>query len=329
MTIARPQSLPEPGASQIPRRRDVPLPQGRICLQPRDVDLLTDLHAYGCMLRGQIQELYFGSVPRANLRLRQLFDARYVVRAALPLPSEIGVPSGCQFAYLLGPAGIPVVAARRGTDPADIRRQQRHGTPAYLQHTIEIVNIRLAAEAAARSCPDVRLERFLPERLCQHAYQYREHEGGAHSGHAGWRREVYKPDAVMLLNQAGTAAGFAIEVDLGHTSSGEFLLKSRIHARYATSGLFARRYGVEKTRTLCVTTSAKRRDNLRRLLEKEGNAGFWFSTFAAIREEGLLGAVWYAPKNPTPARLLPMNTAALTPESDTHDTADAVKGVEG
>ena len=286
-------------------------------LQTRDEDILEALEAYGCMRRDQIQRLYFGSVVAANLRLRTLFDWKYVARVTLPLPSGSDAPPGCQAIYMLGPAGIPIVAARTGMDPADIRRRLRHGTPSYLLHTLEVVGFRLAAEEAVRSCPDVRLERFIPERLCQHAYQYREQEGGASGGDGGWRKEVYKPDAVMLLAYEGDQAGFAVEIDLGHTSSGEFLTKSRIHARYAASGLFLRRYGAEKARTLCVTTSDKRRDNLRLLLEKEGSDHFWFSTFADIRREGVLGAVWYSPGQAAPARLLPIHADVLLLAGDT------------
>ena len=277
-----------------------------MCLQARDVQMLVELHAYGCMLRGQIQELYFGSVQRANTRLRQLYDARYVVRADLPLPSCMDTPTGCQAAYMIGPKGIPIVAAQTGQDTAEIRRQIRHGTPSYLLHTVEIVNFRLAVEAAVRAHPEVRLERFLPERLCQHSYEYREQaQGSAEEAGANWRTEVYKPDAVLLLAWAGGQAGYAVEIDLGHTSSGEFLTKSRIHARYARSGLFARRYGMEKAGTLCVTTSARRRDNLRGLVAKEDNSHFLFSTFADVRAGGALGPAWHTPTGDTPVSLLP------------------------
>lgn len=301
MTRAAPPNPPASG-SKTRRSRDVPTLRGGVLLQPRDIYLLVDLHAYGCMLRGQIQQLYFGSVQRANARLRQLFDACYVARAEMPLPSFSDAPSGCQMAYLLGSAGISVVAARLGIDPAEVRRQQRHGTPAYLLHTVEIVNLRLAAMEASKLCPEMRIERFLPERLCQHTYQYRERE--AEADEAVWRREVYKPDGVMLLEYPGGKAGFAIEVDLGHTSSNEFQIKTRIHARYARSGLFQRRYGMEKVSTLCVTTGATRRDNLCRLLEREGESHFLFSTFTDIRQQGFFGSVWHRPEHPASLHLL-------------------------
>lgn len=268
------------------------------------MQLLVDLHSYGCMLRGQIQQLFFGSVQRTNTRLRQLFDARYLNRAELGLPSCVGAPTGCQTAYLIGPAAIPIVAAQTGQDTAEIRRMQRHGTPAYLLHTIEIVNFRLAVEAAVRACADVRLERFLPERLCQQTYDYRQHAEGTEAAGTKWRTEVYKPDAVLLLAWDGGQAGYALEIDRGHTSSSEWLIKSRIHARYASSGLFARRYGRDKAATLCVTTSSARRDNLRALLARDGNDRVKFSTFGEVQAGGVLGPIWRTVTQDTPRTLL-------------------------
>jgi hypothetical protein len=274
----------------------------RTCLQQRDIDLLVDLHSFGCMLRGQIQALYFGSVQRTNARLLRLLRARYVSRAVLPLPTCMGIPNGSQAAYMLGVAGIPVVASRMGIDPTEVRRQQRHGTPAYVSHTVEVVQFRLALEDAARSDPTANVDRFLPERLCQHAYQYRE-GGQEESGEGPWRKEVYKPDAVFLLSWPDGAAGFALEIDLGHTGTAALAATFRIHARYAASGLFEKRYLVEKARTLLVTTSAARRDHLKALAAKEGSRRFWFSTFAELAAGGVLGPVWHAPFESVPQRL--------------------------
>ena len=288
------------------------MPLAPVCLQPRDVQMLIDLHQYGCMLRGQLQALYFGSVQRTNKRLRQLFDSRYIDRLEVPLPSYLTMPAACQSIYQLGYAGIPIVAAATGVDAADIRRQLRNGTASHLRHSLEIVSLRLGVEAAVRIHIDVRLDAFLPERLCQHSYDYRERADGVEGER--WQRDVYKPDAVLLLAWSGGAAGYAVEIDLGHTSSGEFLTKSRIHARYANSGLFARRYGRQKVGTLCLTTSVKRRDNLRALLAEENNDRFLFSTFAEVREGSVLGSVWRRAAEETPVSLLSTSCSSETTE---------------
>ena len=253
---------PAEAASRVRRRSNSPEPSRRMVLQPRDIALLTEVYAYGSMLRGQIQALHFGSVPRTNARLRQLYDGRFLQRAQLELPATSPVATGCQFGYLLGPAGIPIVAAELGIDPADVRAQLRRGTPGYLLHTIDIVTFRLAVEASARTCAAVQLKQFLPERLCRHAYEVRPKTADGQARESRWHLEVFKPDAVFLIAHNGVLTGFAVEIDRGHTSASEFSCKLAIHARYAATGLFTGRYGAHCAGTLIVTTSARRRDNL-------------------------------------------------------------------
>ncbi len=273
-------------------------------LQPRDIALLSDIYAHGSMLRGQIQALHFGSVPRANARLRQLHDAGFLKRAQLSLPSAMDVSTGCQYAYLLGPGGIPIVAGVLGLDPDDVRAQLRRGTPGYLLHTIEIVTFRLALEAAARASDSVVLERFCPERLCRHAYEVRERSLTKGNPETRWRREICKPDAVFITARVGVRNGFTVEIDLGHTSASEFTLKLGIHSRYAASGLFSGRYGTEFAGTLIVTTSEIRRDNLAAIAVKQPSQIFRLTTFGDIRRHGAFGPVWHSPGMTHPQCLL-------------------------
>jgi len=44
------------------------------------------------------------------------------------------------------------------------------------------------------------------------------------------------------LSSHGATHAFAVEIDLGHTSSAEFARKLEIHALYATHDLFQKRY---------------------------------------------------------------------------------------
>ena len=258
-------------------------------LQPRDIRLLEDLYGYGCMLRSQIQTLHFGSVQRANARLLQLFQAGYIVRAEMPIPTSQGVSSGYQFAYLLGSKAIPYVAATTGIDPELIRQQLRKGTPGYLLHTIEIVNFRLSVETAARSNPEIELIQFVPERLCRHSYRYRLHEQGAET----WHTEVYKPDAVVLLSSRGQKSGYSVEIDLGHTNSKEFMTKLQIHTRYSqTPELFENRYGMKKKGILVITTGSLRKANLLSLAEKTDCKLVRITTFDELRKLGAFEKIW-------------------------------------
>ena len=265
----------------------------RVDLQERDMSLMADLHAFGCMLRHQVRALHFGSGSRANSRLLLLERAGYVARVSFPLPLCMGTAGALESAFMLGPAGIPVVASRLGTDPAEVRRQQRRGTPSYFAHTVEIVQFYLSLREATKS-GDVSLDSYLPERLCQHAYEYR---SAARPGGAAWKKEVYKADSVFVLSASGRSAGFALEMDLGHVSSAGFRATVEVHGRYREGGLFNRRHGVPQAGALVVTTSAARLENLAGVIRETGSGLFSLTTFAELSERGALGNIWHAPSD--------------------------------
>lgn len=286
--------------SRLPHTR---APRGRVCLQERDVALLVELYQFGCLLREHIQARFFGSKPRANARLRQLYDGHFVERADLPEATAAGQCDGLPAVYLLGTTGVPVVASQLGEDPATIRQSLRKGTPAYLQHSLEIVRFHLALEASLRDQPGVTLHCFLPKRRCRHAYEVRR-KSESDAQKKPWRTEVYKPDAVFALACSGTVHAFAVEIDLGHTSSAEFARKLEIHARCAVSGQFVKRFDTVKTATLIVTTSPQRRDNLRRIAHAQAGLRFLFATFADIQAQGIPASIWHTPDGADPVALL-------------------------
>ena len=253
-------------------------------LEERDKQLLCDLYLHRNMTRGQIEALYFTSTPRANARLRQLFDHGFVGRHYLP-----AAPFGAQAIYSIGKAAVPVVARQLDAETAEVARQQRRGrTPTFIEHTLEIVNLWLAFREAVKGRDDVEIERWLPEILCRHEYEMRE------VGSGRWRKEVFKPDAFVRLRdrRSGEYFNFFLEVDLGHTSSRQFLGKLRGHERYLQSGLFAQVFGEDSFKTLVVTTTPKRLTNLRALIAEQESDLFWFTTFEHWDEDSINSVVW-------------------------------------
>ena len=154
-------------------------------LGPRDETLLAALFLNRTMTRGQIQALFFTSVPRCNARLRQLFDWGYLSRTYLPT-----APFGSQALYCVGKAGVPLVLekmARAGirADEADIRAQCRRPALSLLEHTLAIGDVYIAVQKALAAQPQARLEHWLPERFCCHEYEVRRTEGTTASGPGG------------------------------------------------------------------------------------------------------------------------------------------------
>ncbi len=249
------------------------------------------------MTRGQIQALFFSSVPRCNARLRQLFDWGYLSRAYLPT-----APFGSQALYCAGRAAFPLIRQYLDltglrADEADIAAQCRRPALSLLEHTLAIGDVYIAVQNALAVHAHIRLDHWLPERFCRHGYEVRRADGSAGAGTGRWRKEVFQPDAFLRLTRGASPAArnLFLEVDRGHTNSRQFARKLRTHAHFLGGGLFADVFGWPDFHTLVVTTGQKRLDNLRALAEQEANGLFWFTTFEAIDRSGLLAPIWRAP----------------------------------
>jgi hypothetical protein len=278
MTNPKASSNPNPGA----RSRFAPDPRNGLRLEPRDEELLLTLYQHAAMARGQIQTLFFGSVPRCNARLRQLFDWDFVIRYFPPRSRW-----GAEAVYLPGKAAVPLIAARLELEEPDVRKQCRTRTPTFLEHTLAIVDFYLALRTAVSEAPTIEIETWLPEMLCRHEYDLRA-PGGA------WRKEAFKPDAFVRLGIGDPPEyrSFFVEIDLGHTSSGQFLGKLDGHLRYLQSGLFAETFDCDRFATLVVTTTPARLQNLQSLAAERRSDLFWFTTFAQIEKAGGLAPIW-------------------------------------
>ena len=110
---------PTPGARQSRFERAQKTERGKLWLMERDELLLTELFVHQVMSRGQLQELYFGSVPRCNARLRKLFDHGYVTRDFHPM-----APYGTQGIYRIGPKAMTIVAQRLDMDAAYVKPRE-------------------------------------------------------------------------------------------------------------------------------------------------------------------------------------------------------------
>lgn len=282
-------------ARQPPRSRFKPQATAGLRLEPRDEQLLCDLFLQRAMSRGQIQTLYFSSLVRCNARLRQLFDHRYVARYYSP-----AAPFGAQAVYTIGKAALPLVARLLEMELPEVSRfYRRSKTPTFTEHTLAVVDIWIAFRDAVARTEGVEIERWVPEMLCRHEYEIRAGNGGR------WGKEAFKPDAFVRLTRhsADDHLNFFIEVDLGHTSSRQFLGKLLTHRRYLESGLFQQTFGGDSFRTLVITTGGRRIRNLSALAEEKKSDLFWFATFGAVQRLGVLNPIWNMPSQAQPVTL--------------------------
>ncbi|BDI31464.1 hypothetical protein CCAX7_35150 [Capsulimonas corticalis] len=274
-----------------PRSRFTAKPERGLVLGPRDDSLLLDLFLCRVMSRSQIQSLHFGSVPRCNGRLRQLFDWGYASRYYMPT-----APYGAQALYSLGIAGVPRVSRLLGSQglelsASDVRAQRCRPALSLMEHTLAIADVYGAFRTAIADQDFLAWERWLPERLCAEEFEVRRKDNAAR-----WRQRIFRPDAYLRLGGQETEMRMDLffEIDLGHTNSRQFQNKIRAHAHYLSGGLFQQAYGSDGFRTLVVTTGAGRIGNLIRLAESEACQLFWFTTFDLMIQQPL-GAIWSVP----------------------------------
>ena len=123
-----------PAAGAAPARsRFVPDPGAAFHPQARDHDVVVETFRSRVLTARQAMALgYFGSLPRANARMRGLYDHALLRRLCSPIS-----PWGAQALYALGPAGVPLVTARLGLDPEEVRRDARVGAGvAFSEHAL-------------------------------------------------------------------------------------------------------------------------------------------------------------------------------------------------
>lgn len=255
-------------------------------LEPRDEQLLCDLFLQRLMSREQIERLYFTSTVRCNARLRQLFDHKLVRRLYPPM-----APYGAQALYSVGTAALPLIARQLDMDLPEVKRWNRvSSSPAYLEHTLAIVDAWLAFRDALQSDPQWEMETWFSELQCREDYEIKAPDGRVF-------KEAFNPDGFVRFahRELDEYHSYFLEIDRGHTSSGQFLKKLLIHERYLQSGLFQRRFKTETFKTLVITTGQRRVRNLLSLVEKEQSELFWFTTFEAIQAAGVLGTIWQRP----------------------------------
>lgn len=120
----------------------------------RDVSLLRDLALSHVLSRDQVLALgYFGSVTRANTRLRGLIELGFVRRLSTPFFGQ-GLYSATKRATdLVGENIAPLLASRLGS-------------PRFLQHALAVTNSRIAL--VAKSGGEWRFEQQLWRKANRH-----------------------------------------------------------------------------------------------------------------------------------------------------------------
>ncbi len=201
-------------------------------LTARDIRILRDLILSFLLSRDQIVTLYFGSVTRANARMRVLRN--------LGLVKVIDTPFFGQSLYVATPQAAEVVGERLAPLAAT-----RIGSPRFLQHALAVTNCRVAL-------------------LAKGATAWRFEQQATTSFRAGGKELEVRPDGLAIF-----ATGIvAIEVDLGHVAPAKFRQKLLAYDMFVRTGECLLKWG-EPSFTLVVTSGPLRASRLSRLTPKD------------------------------------------------------------
>lgn len=254
-----------------------------LILQERDRRILTACYHYRYLTRSQLQRLFgIGCVTRINLRLRKLWDHRYLERRFLP-----NVAGSAEAIYLLGNNGVSVVANMLGIDAEEVLQNRALNLAikeTTLPHDLAVNDFQIAITKEIDADKRFELKRWWDPRECEQPFK-------VSSGNETYTTTL-RPDGLLQILFGGQLYSFFVELDL--STSGLRKLKDKFvgYAQFLQLGLAKEAFGISKFYLLVITRTPERRENLR-TLANEANAQFtWLATEAELKVSPLTAAVW-------------------------------------
>ena len=297
-------------AIRRPRFRRASEPQA-FRLTDDDVHIVRQLAWHRFLQSTHIAALVGRSLDRTNDRLRGLFDHGYLDRPRAQLdyyPTSGSSP----MVYALADRGARLLIQRDGIDFANVEwsRKNRNAGRPFIEHQLEIMDLYVALECAARNRADVRL--IHPDELIA-AFPdkpFSERKPFAlrvKLAHHGVMHEIgLVPDLVFgLMFPDGTRHCFMVEIDRGTMPvvrhdivQTSFERKMRAYLTAHVAKQHERRFGWKTFRVLTVTTDAYRTQSMMAALRRlrvphsPGAPLFFFATRDELRGTDPLTYMW-------------------------------------
>jgi hypothetical protein len=221
-------------------------------LTDRDRAILRLVHEYRVFTTHQLTEVSFNSQDRAEHRLRELTQARVLLRFR---PHARHGEGSAPYHYVLGPLGAAVLAAEQGVEVRRLGyRPDKALEVAHSQRLPHMVGVNgfftaLVASGRQDRAQAASLATWLSERAC-----------ADHWGH------VVRPDSFGRWRQHGRQVGFFLEYDRGTEPLDRLAAKLHGYGRLADATQIA-------TLVLFWLPSSGREASLRRALASEARWG--------------------------------------------------------
>ncbi|MFA5942307.1 MAG: replication-relaxation family protein [Candidatus Paceibacterota bacterium] len=230
--------------------------------------------------REQLQLLLdFPCVTRINIRLKKLFEHRYLSR--LLLPTIIGRPKAL---YYLGHQGIITLSESLCLDPLPLGKERKHlqeRKDLFLNHQLFLNEVRIAFTLAIKKQPHRTLERWIKERDC--LIEFLNSRG---------RQVAMRPDGCLCLNCRGRRYSFFIEVDCSTMTNSRLKAKAQAYLDYARADRSGQDFGFNYFRVLIITRTEARLANLKATIEELSDRIFYFAVRDDVCQEYVLDRIW-------------------------------------
>jgi hypothetical protein len=239
-------------------------------LMPRDLILLRAIAFLRVIDREQARAIgNFNSATRLNYRLAAL--------------RSLGLLK--QFFVGLGPGTRKGVFSltRKGAQVAGVvYRRTRFASDAtigfdpFLIHRIAVGDVYIAV-----------MQKSLPEGVRTSTWRFFE------TPLAGNTHLI--PDGYFELHSRDASRGVFLEMDMGTETARIWKKKVAEYLSFAASGGFQEGFGVQQFRVLVITTSAKRLQNLARVISSLTQKLFWLTTLEELKTSGPWVPIWSRP----------------------------------
>jgi len=249
-------------------------------LTERDRRILEAVHAYdGLLSFSQIQRLFFTGKSQTELRLRLLYQHRYLSR-----PDENQRRRLSEMVYWLDKKGAETVASLNGTPLSEFVWR---GEPRWFQieHDLAVNDFRLNLMEACQKDPQIKLETWIPEGEFW-AYP----DKVTYSFQDKKMTRNIRPDGYFMLNTGEHRIRYLLEIDRSTEDNPRFHREKILPGlAYLKSQAYEERFGHRSGRWLVVTTGERRLANMLSQAERTKTNGlFYFTTFDKISPATLL-----------------------------------------
>ncbi|MGH7890273.1 MAG: replication-relaxation family protein, partial [Thermodesulfobacteriota bacterium] len=264
------------------------VPDERLELNPRDIEVLKSVYTYRFLTSTQLTKMFFTSKSFADRRLRKLYDHGFLDRIQRPVTE-----GKCELLYALWTEGARVLSRKLKTSREELgwSKSKNKVGGEFLEHELEVTRFRLALEEACKNTDGYSLKEW------RNKEELKLKKGSISYGEKIRERRkniILIPDAYFVLNTPKGIAHFFLEIDrYTETASKVFRRKMNGYKIYLERGLFRERFGGKNFRVLSVTTNNTRLTSIVKVTSELGlGIVYWFTTSNVITPETILGEIW-------------------------------------